>query len=194
MKAECPECGWSKEVADHAKGKKGECPECGRVFRIGEGSSQGGKEKGVAGTTATSPAKAKLKKAGYALATVTILLLIVGLVLSEPPEPESDSGQQNEPEQAKKAEYEPDVVEAYSMAQIYLERQMDAPDKLEYPSVSRVAEMVNHLGAGHGGERRYKFYIPISANGRRLLYSGIIKDKPHGGWKVQEAQLDDMEQ
>lgn len=35
MKAECPECGWSKEVSDNAEGKKGRCPECGTIFQIG---------------------------------------------------------------------------------------------------------------------------------------------------------------
>ena len=34
MKAECPECGWSKKVPDHAEGKKGKCPKCGEVFTI----------------------------------------------------------------------------------------------------------------------------------------------------------------
>lgn len=35
MKAECPECGWSKEMSDKAKweGKEGERPECGVVFK-----------------------------------------------------------------------------------------------------------------------------------------------------------------
>ncbi|MFO7958089.1 MAG: hypothetical protein R6X33_13435 [Candidatus Brocadiia bacterium] len=35
MKAECPECGWSKEVRLEARGKKGKCPECGTLFKIG---------------------------------------------------------------------------------------------------------------------------------------------------------------
>ena len=34
MEAECPECGWSKEVPERARGKKGECPECGQEFEI----------------------------------------------------------------------------------------------------------------------------------------------------------------
>lgn len=54
MKSECPECGWSKEVADSAEGKKGRCPECDTVFRICSpaveketGEDNGKQEKGV---------------------------------------------------------------------------------------------------------------------------------------------------
>ena len=35
MKAECPDCGWTRKVPERARGKKGECPECGSVFYIG---------------------------------------------------------------------------------------------------------------------------------------------------------------
>ena len=35
MKAECPNCGWSKEVSEDAQGRKGKCPQCGALFEIG---------------------------------------------------------------------------------------------------------------------------------------------------------------
>ena len=38
MKAECPECDWSKKVPERARGKKGKCPNCGSIFRITEHS------------------------------------------------------------------------------------------------------------------------------------------------------------
>ncbi len=41
MKAQCPECGWSKDVPESAQGRKVKCPECSKVFGIrGGGESQ----------------------------------------------------------------------------------------------------------------------------------------------------------
>lgn len=34
MKAECPECGFSKEVSDSADGRKAKCPDCETVFQV----------------------------------------------------------------------------------------------------------------------------------------------------------------
>jgi len=49
MRAECPKCGWSREVPETARGKRGRCPKCGHMFEIGateapianEGASRG---------------------------------------------------------------------------------------------------------------------------------------------------------
>jgi len=41
MKAQCPHCGWSKEVPERAWGSRGKCPACGEVFRIGDAGSDG---------------------------------------------------------------------------------------------------------------------------------------------------------
>ena len=40
MKAECPNCGWSKEVPEKASGRKGKCPKCEEFFLIGETSDE----------------------------------------------------------------------------------------------------------------------------------------------------------
>lgn len=39
MKAECSECGWSKEVPLEAMGKQAKCPDCSAVFVIGAPSA-----------------------------------------------------------------------------------------------------------------------------------------------------------
>lgn len=40
MEAKCPQCGWSKEVPERARGKKGKCPQCGGIFHIGSAESE----------------------------------------------------------------------------------------------------------------------------------------------------------